>query len=253
MGRRPSSAFVAAVVVGLWAADARAQAAAPAQEWKILDNSFLVEEAFNQERGIVQNIFTWTRSRAGEWAGSFTQEWPAPAMRHQFSYTIPFSRADGTGGVNDVLLNYRFQVAEGNGGSLAFAPRLSLVLPTGNADEGLGSGHAGLQTNLPISKQFGNLYVHANAGVTWIRTVGRSSALAASGIWQATPMFHLMLEAVQQVDDEAFTLSPGFRRGWGEEKQIVVGLAIPLTWSDGTRRTAVLTYFSYELPFRKLH
>jgi hypothetical protein len=222
-------------------------------EWKILDNSFLVEEAFNQERGIVQNIFTWTLARSGEWGGSFTQEWPAPAMRHQLSYTIPFSRADGVGGFNDVLINYRFQIAEGNAGSTAIAPRLSVIVPTGNAGEGLGAGHPGVQANLPVSKPFGNLYVHANAGVTWIRSFGSVTTLAGSGIWQATPMFHLMLEAVEQIDVQAFTLSPGFRRGWGEEKQIVVGLAVPVTWTDRATRAALLTYFSYELPFRKLH
>lgn len=221
-------------------------------EWRILDNSFLVEEAFNQERGVFQNIFTWARARDGGWAGSFTQEWPAPGIRHQLSYTIPFSRDGGVGGVNDVLLNYRFQLIAGEQGGVAISPRLSLILPTGDDEKGLGAGTPGLQLNLPASRQFGDLYVHANAGYTWIKDVERTTALAASGIWQATPMFHLMLEAIGVFDD-GFTLSPGFRRGWGDERQIVFGLALPVTWSGGTSDVAVLTYFSYELPFRRLH
>ncbi|HET9768159.1 MAG TPA: hypothetical protein VFS60_15000, partial [Thermoanaerobaculia bacterium] len=32
------------------------------RKWEITDNSFLVEEAFNQERGVFQNIATWTRT-----------------------------------------------------------------------------------------------------------------------------------------------------------------------------------------------
>ncbi len=53
--------------------------------FEILDNSFLVEEAFNQEGGVFQNIFGWTRTNNGNWAGTFTQEWPVFGMTHQFS------------------------------------------------------------------------------------------------------------------------------------------------------------------------
>ena len=43
----------------------------------IQDNSFLIEEAYNQGRGVVQHIGTYVRSgHAGNWASSFTQEWP---------------------------------------------------------------------------------------------------------------------------------------------------------------------------------
>jgi hypothetical protein len=232
---------------------ARPAAAQPADTWEILDNSFLVEEAFNQERGIFQNIFSWTRTGAGAWQGSFTQEWPAPAMRHQLSYTIPFSRADGTGGVNDTLLNYRFQLMEEGPGRPAMSPRLSLSLPTGNEDRGRGAGALGLQINVPASKQFGNLYVHGNAGLTWIHDVERTPFLAGSAIWRAWPMFNLMLEAVGEID-ESFTISPGFRRGWNfGDRQLVVGLALPVTRSGGSSDAALLTYFSYELPFRKSH
>ena len=51
--------------------------------------------------------------------------------------------------------------------------------------------------------------------------------------------------------DDATTLSPGFRRGWNfGDHQLVVGAALPLTRRDGDVTAAVLTYFSYELPFR---
>jgi hypothetical protein len=241
-------ATLVAVTIGCCASPAAAQA----PEWRILDNSFLVEEAFNQERGIFQNIFVWTLNDSHNWQGSFTQEWPVPGMRHQFSYSIPFADDDGAAGFNDFLINYRYQILEGSGGSLAVAPRASLILPTGNDALGLGSGKFGLQLNLPASKQFGNFYVHANVGMTWIPDSEHQELLAGSVIWQTTPMFHLMLEAVGQFGD-SFTLSPGFRRGWGDEKQIVVGLAAPVTWAGGSSQVALLTYFSYELPFRKLH
>ena len=43
-----------------------------------MDNSFLVEEAFNQEAGVFQNIFGAAR-RNGHWGATFTQEWPVVA------------------------------------------------------------------------------------------------------------------------------------------------------------------------------
>lgn len=230
-------------------------ASAQSAEWRILDNSFLIEEAFNQQKGVFQNIATWARIRSREWTCTFTQEWPIPAQRHQFSYTIPFSTVEGVRGFDDFFINYRYQLMSGENGALAIAPRISLTVPTGNVARGLGAGEAGLQLTVPASKQLGNFYVHANAGVTWLPDVQHTVMIGGSGIWQTTSMFHLMLEAVAQLaqDYDTFTLSPGFRRGWGDEKQVVVGLAVPVTWSGGTSRTALLTYFSYELPFRRLH
>ena len=222
----------------------------PSRKWEILDNSFLVEEAFNQEAGVVQNIFTWTRGRDGAWGGTFTQEWPAPGMAHQLSYTLPFSGTGRASGIGDVLLNYRYQLREEDARGPAVSPRLSVILPTGREADGLGSGAAGLQFLVPASRQFGNLYVHANAGYTWLPDVQRTTLVAGSAIWRASPMFNLMLEAVAAFG-ESTTVSPGFRRGWNVgAHQLVIGAAVPVTRAYGRSTAALLTYFSYELPFR---
>jgi hypothetical protein len=256
------------------AAPARAQTPLdPARKFEITDNSFLVEEAFNQEEGVFQNIATWTWSRDGEWNASFTQEWPAPGMAHQLSYTIPLSRAGGRTGVNDVLLNYRYQWATETATHPAVSPRVSLVLPTGDAEAMAGSGRVGLELNLPASKQVGDWYLHGNVGVLWLPHVALNGAdrmratltsprLAASGIWRAAPMVNLMLEAVIQFEqsiadgrevirERGLILSPGLRRGWNVgDRQIVVGAAVPFTAAGNGPRASVLTYFSYELPFK---
>jgi hypothetical protein len=221
-----------------------------AQKWEILDNSFLVEEAFNQEAGVVQNILTWTRGREGTWNGSFTQEWPAPGIAHQISYTLPFSSTGQAAGIGDVLLNYRFQLREETARGPAISPRLSVILPTGREAAGLGSGTAGLQVNLPASKQFGHFYLHTNVGYTWLPDVQATPQLSASGIWRVTAALNLMLEGVVEFE-ESLTLSPGFRRGWNfGDHQMVIGVAAPITRADGLWTGALLTYFSYELPFR---
>lgn len=221
------------------------------RKFEIIDNSFLVEESFDQERGVVQNIFTWTRGRHGEWNASFTQEWPAPGMMHQLSYTVPFSGGTGQTGVGDVLLNYRYQMQVERAGAPAIAPRFSVILPTGREADGLGSGVVGVQVNVPASKQFGDLYVHANAGYTWLPDVEATPQIAGSGIWRLRPMLHLMVEAVVAFGDTV-TIAPGFRRGWNfGDRQLVVGAALPVSWTEGRSDVALLTYFSYELPFRR--
>jgi hypothetical protein len=238
------------IAAGAAAAQSPPAPAGRQRKFEITDNSFLVEESFNQERGVFQNIFTWTRSRDGDWQASFTQEWPAPGMTHQLSYTIPFSRVGPAAGFNDVMLNYRYQVTTEAPGRPAIAPRLSLILPTGRESKGLGDGAIGLQLNVPVSKQFGDLYLHGNGGGTWINNVDWTPHVAGSGIWRVSPMFNLMLESVLEIG-KSTTVSPGFRRAWNVgDRQIVIGAAVPFTRADGKGSAALLTYFSYELPFR---
>jgi hypothetical protein len=62
----------------------------------IADNSFLIEEAYNQESGVVQHISSWARALStAAWAFTFTQEWPLGSQTHQLSYTIPVVRTEG--------------------------------------------------------------------------------------------------------------------------------------------------------------
>src|SRR6266496_4869235 len=109
----------------------------PKEEPGIQDNSFLVEEAYNQERGVVQHISTFSRMwNSKDRIYSFTQEWPGPRnWRHQFSYTLVGMHAGGfagTGaGMGDAIFNYRYQLIGSGETRFAFSPRVSLLLPTG--------------------------------------------------------------------------------------------------------------------------
>lgn len=96
----------------------------------IEDNSFLIEEAYNQEPGVIQHINTLQINRNGEIAFTFTQEIPIASRRHQFSYTLPAARInarDGKrqSGIGDIALNYRFQLTDTE--RVAIAPRASLL------------------------------------------------------------------------------------------------------------------------------
>jgi DtxR family Mn-dependent transcriptional regulator len=260
------------------AARAQAPAAGEPKPFEITDNSFLVEEAFNQEKGIFQNIFGAQRSDGG-WTSTFTQEWPIGGETHQFSYTAAFLSADGHSGIGDTLINYRYQALTEEPGRPAFSPRASLVLPSGDSVTGLGNGSWGLQINLPFSKQRGDWYLHWNAGFTWLADARQtfheasglslvrhdsltSPFLAGSAIYRLRPMLNLMVESVLLFDESlnttgttrttTVTVSPGFRGGWNVgEKQIVAGFALPVSWSEGASDTGAFLYLSYELPFTR--
>ena len=76
----------------------------PQAESQIQDNSFLIEEAYNQDPGVVQHIQTLSRAtRGGDWLYTFTQEWPVPAITHQLSYTLPMAQVNGERGIGDCL------------------------------------------------------------------------------------------------------------------------------------------------------
>jgi DtxR family Mn-dependent transcriptional regulator len=232
----------AALLVVTLASSAFAQA----RPFEITDNSFFVEEAFNQEPGVFQNIVGLHVRAEGGWEAAFTQEWPLFTQRHQFSYILAFADGNGVPGVGDVVLNYRMQALEESSRLPAFSPRLSVIVPSG-----IGDSDAGWQVNLPFSKQVGDAYFHWNAGFT---RVGNASmpTIAASGIWRARAMLNLMLESLVEFADpeSVVTVSPGLRTGWNSgDAQTIFGVAVPFEFAGGKTVTGIFAYFSYELPF----
>lgn len=239
--------------------------------FEILDNSFLVEEAFNQEAGIFQNIVVFQRAKE-HWDLGFTQEWPVVSQAHQFSYMLPLTGGFGERGVGDIQINYRYQALMEGGSRPALSPRVTLMLPTGDESRGFGSGEPAIQINVPVSKQFDNLYLHVNGGLTYLRArngsangekVGLTTPHAGvSAIWRLKPMLNLMVEQVLEWPREVafglktrstvYTFSPGFRGGWNVgDQQIIVGAAMPVERAGGHTETSLLAYLSYELPFSR--
>ena len=246
----------------------------------IQDNSFLIEEAYNQEAGVVQHIFNLRRDinkKVGpddrNWQFVFTQEWPLFSQTHQISYTVPYSWLNSGGqkvdGSDDVLLNYRFQALYEDKTKPAFAPRLSLVLPTGNESKGLGDDTLGYQINLPLSKiVHDRLTLHANAGLTFFPDLnGRnpvSYTLGGSFIYAPNRTFNLMLESVAEwgetvngggaIDREfSAVISPGARYAFNfvNGSQLVVGLAAPVGLTSSAPDYSVFFYLSFEHFFHR--
>src|SRR5439155_4125880 len=196
----------------------------------IQDNSFFVEEAYNQEPGIVQHIINvpaFFASGSDEISFSFTQEWPIFTQTHQFSYTIPYTFIERENGFEDIRLNYRLQALMEAERTPAFAPRFSLVTPAGDASKGFGHDQLGYEMNLPFSKIVSDrVTLNFNAGGSLFSDVNDRDLwnynLGASAIYAVTENFNLMLESVanweQDVDsarniDQTVTalISPGAR------------------------------------------
>ncbi|MBM3876956.1 MAG: transporter [Verrucomicrobia bacterium] len=249
----------------------------------IMDNSFLVEEAYNQPEGVVQHIFNAQLGRdllggpdVSAWTFTFTQEWPLVSQRHQLSFTMPFSFVDTgalrTSGLNDTLLNYRLQAYYNEESLTAFAPRVSLVLPSGNANRGFGSDTLGLQANLPFSTALSDeWFAHANAGMTWLPNAGpaprrvlQNYSAAASLIYCPREDFHLLIEGAANWNEGvnaagrvtrplSLLVSPGVRKAFNlaGDRQLVLGIAAPI----GATRTApdygVFLYLSFEHFFKR--
>jgi hypothetical protein len=237
----------------------------PRRPFEISDNSFLVEEAFNQEAGIFQNILLIQHPSAGEWSFEFTQEWPLFGQRHQLSYTVPIeavkppNTADYDVARGTIALNYRYQLSTEERGGVATSPRLSVLIPRNEI-----SDQWGLQLNFPLSKQFANFYLHANAGLTVDGIAADESDArwhtAASVIYRAWPMVHLMVESVYRANEhetltgreDGWLVSPGLRAGFNlGDHQLVLGAAVPIGLLNDNDTQEFIAYISYELPFMR--
>jgi hypothetical protein len=245
----------------------------------IQDNSLLVEEAYNQDWGVVQHINAFTRTRdSGDWNYTFTQEWPVGGVRHQLSYTLPWQRLhdspDGHGGAGDVALNYRFQLVGDGDAAVACAPRFTLLLPTGDDGQGRGAGAVGYQALVPLSVVLGHGFVvHSNLGATYTpgahgpegdRADLTAYTLGQSVVWLVHPRVNLMLELVytrgqavagpgRAEPDDSFLVNPGVRWSYNFASglQIVPALSFPLGVGPSRGERSVLAYLSFEHPFKR--
>ena len=240
----------------------------------IQDNSFFIEEAYNQEPGVVQHILNVPINfinGSREITPSFTQEWPVFSQTHQFSYTIPYAFTEEDNGMEDMRLNYRLQALTEDERTPAFAPRFSLVLPTGDRDKGLGVGSVGYETNLPFSKIVSDRWtLHFNAGMSVFPDARNHDFtnynLGASAIFAVSRDLNLMLETVAGWNEdiaegvlspEATTnrsttalISPGARYAFNlpNDAQLVVGLGLPIGLTSDSPDWGLFFYCSFEHP-----
>ena len=235
----------------------------------IQDNSFLIEEAYNQEAGVVQHIGSFRRQGKDRFF-SFTQELPLGSQAHQFSWSLPYAWlhddiVGDVGRLGAVQLSYRYQALTESALLPAFAPRVSLILPTEDPKSELGNG--GLQFALPFSKIVADrVTLHANASLTTFFDVqGRQTTsyiLGGSVVYALSRETNLLFETVAEWIESvgpardlernfALLLVPGIRHAFNlpDDAQLVVGLGAPIRFTEGNPDYGVLFYMSLEHKF----
>ncbi len=256
------------------------------------DNSFLLNEAFNQEKGVLQyaSNFYFDDLRGGNFLYNFTNEIPLGGERHQIGYSLSYylqnkeTSTDGAGGFGDVNVSYQYLLS-GKKSWAMVVPSVTLIIPT--AKNGYGSGGLGAEADLYVTKRISRRVVtHYNFGYTYIssadlyittstggRAVGyerdlQFKKIAASAIWYPARKFNLMLEYVSNFlteitpdgsisDSHHITVNPGFRFAIDHNRvQIVPGVSAPIIFTDGKySQTGLFFYLSFEpeyLPFTKM-
>lgn len=234
------------------------------------DNSFLVEEAYNQDPGVVQFINVYQKSsKTKDWSYVFINELPLMSRTHQFSYEIPYSYLESTDktGMGDVKLNYRHEIF-GND-TFTTTGRLSYATTTGKFEEGLGAGvntyEASLVTSVKINEQW---LQHWNLGASHAPKSKLANGDTAdnnrffwnlSNVYLITDSFNFMLEFASSQEEATigqdttqwssqFIVSPSFRYGFDVgDWQIVPGIAMPSTIgpNPGTENQTLI-YLSIE-------
>ena len=242
------------------------------------DNSFLLEEAYNQEVGVVHNITTFSRDRdTKSWVATFTQEWPVVEEAHQVAFTVTGSGLRGPGstrvqGLGDLAVHYRYQ-AISDEARTAFAPRVTLLLPTGASRKGLGAGGVGTQVNLPFSMRLGDhLVSHTNIGGGWTpdgrgtdgsvasyRSLFAGQSLIALLNYRFNALVELLWTGSETTSHgrtaraDTLYVSPGLRFGVDVPGglQIVPGLAVPIGIGPSASSLSIFGYLSFEFPFSR--
>jgi hypothetical protein len=219
------------------------------------DNSFLVEEAYNQEKGILQHSGLFIRdTEHDDWSLQLRTDVPIGSIMQQVSLVVPIE-GNGDTEVADVRLDYRYQLTGNRNSVWAVAPRLSLILPTG--DEERGHGKTAIEFVLPVSKVINRWLVsHTNFGG---RGDFEEDFLVAeliagqSFIFALNRNVHLMLEASLQEEEEhtEIFVSPGVRFGWSTTNgvQFVAGIGVPVGIGHSSGEETVLGYLSIAHPF----
>jgi len=254
----------------------------------IEDNSMLIEEAFNQEAGVIQHISNLILAQ-GNLMYAYTQEIPLANDKHQLSFTLAYNSFKRTSveesrfkrqGFGDILINYR-PLLMGKTDWALVIPRFTIVIPTGDARSGFGNGAWGGQFNLAVTKRFSRtVTTHYNVGCNLLKGAhfyksenGQPEQLirkdlsgfnwGGSVIWAVTPKFNLMTEYVASAQDgfsdaggvdhkaSGFIVNPGFRFAFETGKvQVVPGVGFPLNFSGSQFQNAgTFIYLSIEPAF----
>lgn len=183
----------------------------PLCQAQISDNSFLIEEAYNQERGVVQHIVKLNNYFAyeSEFSGdnldlSFAQEWPLGGQKWQGAYAVSTDREFEQSWL-DLQLRYQLYSKDG----VAAAPYIAF---SAAAHKNTSLEEQRFRVGLPVSMDLsGHTVLHLNGSfesygytkegiigfhepVSWVSFIAYVPAFGASLVQHLSPTYDLMVE-----------------------------------------------------------
>jgi len=242
----------------LLALSSGAVAAEPEKETPpIEDNSFLIEEAYNQDTGIYQHIQYLRLNKNNDWEYNFTEEMPLSGRKHQLSFGVtvlhPEATADfeATTGIGDIAVNYRYELIGQD--HFKMTPRFSVYLPTGNSQKGRGDGVVAYDIMIPTTHILSDAWVmHGNLGAhfTFASADLFETIYGASLIYTQNRTLNGMLEVIGKTsaNESELTLNPGFRFALNLDSgmQIVPGFSVPIGIGPSSGQVGAFFYLSIE-------
>ncbi|MBB4637330.1 hypothetical protein FHS01_003366 [Longimicrobium terrae] len=220
------------------------------EEFQIEVSGLWVEEAYNQEAGVLQQT---VRGAAGEdgWTVEVEQEWPILSERHQLSLEVEA----GGDGVEAVGAGYRLLVLGGDDEPLTLSPGIAVEYP-------MDSGDVEFQALLPLAVQVAENWT-ANAlgavNLTVEEEEKREWFAGGSLFWRARPYANLIVEAVYTRGDSPFPgdgqvesayVLPGVQVAVPVGGlHLVPGVGVPVGFGPSRGRAGVMLYLSTEVGF----
>lgn len=252
---------------------------------RIEDNSMLLEEAVNQEKGFIQHISTirWEDMDAGGFVITYSEEIPLFKDRHQISFILNYPVRDGViagekiNGFGDMVISYRPMIGDKRDWALV-VPRATLILPTGDPQKALGDGAWGTELGLAVTKRISRrLISHYNVSYSARWKADRyfsggpsvaskhyeknlhEQVFGASVTYLAHKNFNFLLETQSlssgDIEEDGRTIrqntvlvNPAFRFAFDiGDVQVVPGFGVPLSFGSGELKSAgALIYLSLE-------
>ena len=111
-------------------------------------SGMLVEEAYNQEPGQVQQIAQVQVGRGGAWSAAYTQEWPLFGERHQVDVEAAVVHHEGLASLG---AGYRYLLIGDEDAPLALSPGVELGWVREEAEGGGTENEWELELALPAS------------------------------------------------------------------------------------------------------
>jgi hypothetical protein len=210
----------------------------------IEDNSFLIEEAYNQDSGVYQFIQMYQATKQDDY--EFSSEMPLTDRVHQLSLDLSMRRSDkNVQELNETKLNYRWQPI--NREIILVADRLGLVAP-------VGQGSYGIENVLASTWKINEIWVnHWNIGYR-LHPDKNAFLLAGSMIYLLSDKFNVLFETMLKKDEvTTLQINPGIRFDIGdqfEETQIIPGISLPIQILNGQQAAGILLYLSFEPKFK---